>query len=167
MRRAIGAVALLAASAAGAAAPVGSLTSVERVQRLGPRPVTVRLEPRAREASASPGREVAVSVALEGIEGVAIQPVRINVFLDRPDADRNLAISDPHYVGFVQLMPRRGGIVAARSQRLTLRRGASCATIRRMTVTLVPVVGRNSAPVQSDLRIGRVYVRCERLAAAA
>jgi hypothetical protein len=152
---------MLGAAGAGAAPPAGALTNVESA-RLGSEPVTVRLAPALRRGPDSPGREAAVSISIEGIAGRASQPVRINVFLDKPGADRKAGPGDPHFVGFIQLMPRRDGTIAPRSQRLALRGGASCAAVRRMTVTLVPVVGADRAPVDSALTVGRVYARCER-----
>jgi hypothetical protein len=158
--QAIGAIALILAASAAAAPPERSLTSVAAVPRLGAAPVTVRLAPNAGAAASLAGPGAVVSVSLEDIGGATDQPVRINVFIDRPGATRSDPITHPNWVGTVNLMPLRGTV--SRTQRLELRDAARWLSGRRpVAITLVPVVGRDSAPRASALHVRRIYLRSE------
>ncbi len=157
---AAGAIALALGAAAAASPAQKALTTVASVPSLRSAPVTVRLTPRADVAAALARPGSVVSVSLENIGGSTRQPVRINVFIGRPGATRSDPIDHPNLVGTVHLIPRRG--VVSRSQRLELRSAARWVTGRGpVAVTLVPVVGRNSAPQATQLHVGRVYLRAE------
>ncbi len=53
---------------------------------------------------------MAMVLAIEGIEGAGAQPVRINVFIDKSDADNLTPTTDPRCVGFIKLLPVRGDV---------------------------------------------------------
>jgi hypothetical protein len=144
------------------AAPVpGSLTNMVRDMQLGAAPLTVDLLPQAEFASAlRAGGDAPIALAVEGIEGAVVQPVRINVFINRPDAGPATSSEDPSCIGFIQLLPTRGTVRAV-SHAFELPGARSLDLTKPIRVTLVPVIGTSEAPRDVSLRVGRIYLRRE------
>ena len=105
--------------------------------------------------------DVPAVLAIEGIEGLAAQPVRINVFLNKPDADNRSSTEDPSCLGFIQLLPARG-TVRPMGHAFDLSQVRYLDPAKPIRVTLVPVVGTDSKPSDLSLHIGRIYLRRER-----
>lgn len=137
-----------------------TLTDVATDLQLGPAPLAVTLTPEpALAAALNAGEATPMVLAIEGIEGATAQPARINVFVDRPDADNHTPTTDLNWVGMIQLLPARG-----RVRRMGI--GFVMPNIRysdfgrSIVITLVPVVGvDNSAPRDLALRIARLFLR--------
>jgi hypothetical protein len=137
------------------------LTSVAADVQLGSAPFTVDLVPEPALATAAhAGGNVLLVLVVEGLAGTTVQPVRVNVFLGKPDADRHTPTDDPGFVGFIQLLPVRGtvGPVGHAFQLTDLHRRQLNRPIR---ISLVPVVGDNGVPSDVFLRISRIYLRRE------
>ena len=87
------------------------LSNTVRALALISESVTVTLTPEpgfvAALDAARQGRG-AVALAVEGVEGRATQPIRVSVFVDKPDATRATPIEDPHHLGYLFLIPVRG-----------------------------------------------------------
>jgi hypothetical protein len=135
------------------------LTSVASDVLLGTAPVSVTLLPH--EALASALREAdqtPVVLAVNGIAGTAAQPIRINVFLDKPGADNRTSPDDPSFLGFIQLLPNQT-TVRRTGYNFDLSGRGNLDAAKPIPVTLVPVVGDNSVPTQVSLRIGRIYIK--------
>lgn len=126
-------------------------------------PVTVTLAPAPDLAAAldaaRQGRG-AVALAVEGIEGRATEPIRLNVFVDKPDATRGTSIDDPHLLGYVYIIPARG-LVRRTGRAFDLSSVERADAVAPLRVTLVPVVGTDAAPRDASLTIERIYVRRE------
>jgi hypothetical protein len=138
------------------------LTSVASGVALGSAPVTVALDPQPRLADALRADDDApIVLAIEGIEGTAAQPVRINVFLNKPDADRAVSSEDASAVGFIQLLPVRGAVRRI-GHAFEIPRSLRLQPSSRLQVTLVPVIGVGEAPEGVALRIERIYLRLAR-----
>jgi hypothetical protein len=138
-----------------------TLTSVANQIRLGPTPLTIALEPDQAFASALREAGAAPAVlAIEGIEGVSPQPVRIKVFLNQPHANYQSSTDDPNYLGFIQLLPIRG-MVRPLGHAFDLSPMRHLDPSKPIRVTLVPVVGTDSKPNDLTLHISRIYVRHE------
>lgn len=150
-------------AAAGASAQeMSSLSDTVRDVALTSGPVTIALSPSAdfaRWLEAARNGQGAVALTLADIQGTSPQPVRINVFVDKPDATRTTVDDDPHFLGFVYLIPRQGR-VGRTGQAFDLTPLGTLAA-GRLTVTLVPIVGTGAAPTESSLRIGQIYIRRE------
>jgi hypothetical protein len=54
----------------------------------------------------SGGRPLAL--VIEGISAPSGQPVRMNVFVNLPDANRRTSVDDPHFAGLVALLEPSG-----------------------------------------------------------
>lgn len=126
-------------------------------------PLTVTLAPAPDFAAAldaaRQGRG-AVALAVEGIEGRATQPIRLNVFVDKPDATRGTSIEDPHLLGYVFIIPARG-VVRRTGRAFDLSSVGLADAVAPLRVTLVPVVGTDAAPRDASLTIERIYIRRE------
>ncbi len=130
--------------------------------RLGAQPLTVRLPPRPGAAAAFAGDHPLV-LAVEGLEGRVSQPVRINVFVNKPDADRATPISDPHFVGTIALLPRNGALKRTGTI-FDVADKAGLDLSEPLRVTLVPVLGTAEAtrpPRDFSLRVGKIELRNE------
>jgi hypothetical protein len=126
-------------------------------------PVTVTLSPRPtlRQALQAARRgDGTITLVIEGIEGTLTQPVRINVFLDKPDANSATPVDDPHFLGYIYVAPSRGRVNGAgRAFDVTTAEAVDPAT--PLQVTLAPVTGTNMAPREAMLQVGRIYMRRE------
>jgi hypothetical protein len=136
-----------------------------RVQKvaLTSEPVTLALTPRAefaRALGAARDGTGAVALAVEGIEGTSSQPVRINIFVNKPDVTRATPPEDPHFLGYVYLIPRRG-VVKRTGGAFDLTPIGHLDPAARLTVTLVPIAGKDAAPTDAALTVGQIYVRRE------
>jgi len=49
-----------------------------------------------------------VILTIEGITGKPAHPLRINVFVGRPDATLKTSTNDPHFVGYIAIAPKYG-----------------------------------------------------------
>jgi hypothetical protein len=135
------------------------LSSIVTDVRLGSTPLTVDLVPeRSLETALRAGGNVLIVLAVEGLEGTTVQPVRINVFLDKPDADSRTATDAPNGVGFIQLVPVRG-IVRRVGHAFDLPQIRDLELNKPIRITLVPVVGVDGVPSDTSLRIARIYLR--------
>jgi hypothetical protein len=156
----IGLALLLAGFGLGGPANARELTDIATNLQLGIAPLAVKLKPEPGLASAlNAGKPPPMVLAIEGIEGASAQPVRINVFVDKPDADNLTPTTDPRCAGFVQLLPVRGQVrrTGIALEMPMIRYSDFGQTI---SITLVPVVGAdNRAPRDVALRIARLYVR--------
>ncbi len=165
-------VAMLIAMLAGVTMPGSSsmaqsptaLTDPATGVALGTQPLTVALPPQPAMprafAEARRGNNV-VALAIEGLEGAMTQPVRINVFIGKPDANRSTSTDDPHFIGTIALLPRNGRLKPT-GRIFDLSNAAGLDTAAPLQVTLVPVVGTNSAPQaprDAALRVGKIYIR--------
>lgn len=144
-----------------------ALTDARSGVALNAQPMTVSLAPRAAMRPALAAARLGgspVALAVEGIEGSITQPVRINIFIDKPDADRSTPTDDPHFAGTVALLPRQGKL--KRTGRIfDLSRAGALTTDAPLRVTLVPVVGTDEKPQTPrdfSLRIGKIYIRHEK-----
>jgi hypothetical protein len=126
-------------------------------------PVTVTLTPGpgfvAALDTARQGRG-AVALAMEGLEGRATQPIRISVFVDKPDATRATPIEDPHHLGYLFLIPVRG-VVRRTGRAFDLTSVDIADAAAPLRVTLVPVVGVDAAPRDASLTVEEIYIRRE------
>ena len=141
------------------AAPVPDrLSSVATGTALGNAPVTVDLLPLA-AVQAAPGAIIALAV--DDIAGTVQQPIRIAVFVNRPDAGPATATDGPDCVGFIQLLPLRGTIRGLRHA-FELPPAGGFDLAGPIRVTLVPVIGTAETPRGVSLHIGAIYLRRER-----
>jgi len=141
---------------------VSPLTDSIRNVVLKTTPVSIELTPKpgfAATLQAARGGSGAVALALDGVEGTASQPVRINVFLNRPDAVPATSDDDPNLLGFLYLIPRRG--VVMRTGRAFDLTSVPDLDERRLTVTLVPVTGERETPKDLSLTVAQIYVQRE------
>jgi hypothetical protein len=127
---------------------------------LGPEPVTVTLMRQPRPAPTAEGQEYGpTALAVEGIEGTLTQPVRINVFIDKPDANSRTPVKDPHFLGYIYIAPRNGIVKGVgRAFDLSMVEALDRDTLR---VTLVPVAGINAPPHDAQLQVSHIYIRRE------
>jgi hypothetical protein len=138
------------------------LTGIAADLQLGSTPLTVDLVPeRSFEAALRAGDDVLIALAVEGIEGTTVQPFRINVFVDKTDADSRTATDAANWIGFIQLLPVRGA-VRRFGHAFNLPRIRDLELDKPIRITLVPVVGVDSVPGGTSLRIARMYLRRER-----
>jgi hypothetical protein len=139
------------------------LTNTLTAVPLRSQPVTVTLSPSPDLKSALDAAErgrASVALAVEGVSGTLTQPVRINVFVNKPDANRTTPLEDPHFLGYIHVPPRRGRVENA-GRLFDVPADAVAGLAAPLRVTLVPVVGSDSAPRDASLQIGRIYVRRE------
>jgi len=140
-----------------------ALTTAAAGLTLGSVPVTVTLTPlpelapalRAAQNSAAP-----VILTIEGITGKPAHPLRINVFVGRPDATPKTSTNDPHFVGYIAIAPKYG---AEPARGIEISRGFDVSNLdisgddEGLRVTLVPVAGLAEAPRDLSLQIRRIY----------
>jgi len=140
-----------------------ALTTAATGLTLGRVPATVTLTPlpefapalRAAQNSAAP-----VILTIEGITGKPAHPLRINVFVGRPDATPKTSTNDPHFVGYIAIAPKYG-VEPARG--IEISRGFDVSNLdisgdaEGLRVTLVPVAGLAGAPRDLSLQIRRIY----------
>jgi hypothetical protein len=140
------------------------LTDPVSALALGSEPLTVTLSPRPELKqtlqAARQGRGV-VTLAIEGVEGTLTQPVRINVFVNKPDADRTTPVDDPHFVGYIHVAPARSGVARGVNRVLDLAPVRDLNPDAPVGVTLVPVAGINDAPRDASLQVRRIVIRRE------
>ena len=121
-------------------------------------PLTVNLVPLSgfaialRDQTKSP-----VLLILSGISGQAAQPIRINVFLNKPNADRQASTNDPSNIGFIQLMPVRG-VVRPFNFAFDMSQPLNLDNQNSLAITLVPVVGSEEAPRGLSLHIAHIFI---------
>lgn len=155
--------ALLSSNKSSAEGSLVALTNIVAGVVLKSEPVTITLTPRPEFRStldaARSGTGV-VTLAVEGIEGTSTQPIRMNVFLDKPEATRWTPIDDPHFLGYVYLIPLRGQ-VRRTGRAFELSNAKVFDTTTGLRVTLVLVTGANMPPANTSLIIGEIYVREE------
>jgi hypothetical protein len=139
------------------------LTSVVASTSVHSEPVTVKLSPRS---GIAPGFEAArsgkasVVLALEGVEGTSSQAVRVNVFLNEPQATRTTPQDDPHFLGHMFVWPTNGRLrLMGRAFDLPIDKYGDVA--EPLQVTLVPVVGVDKAPRDLALHVEKIYLRVE------
>jgi hypothetical protein len=134
------------------------LTSVATNIHLGSAPVEVELLPEPAFASAIRANTNALIVlAVEGIEGATVQPIRINVFLGKPDANSRTPTADASFVGFIQLMPVRGEVRRI-GHMFEMQHARGLDPNRPVQITLVPVVGLHDTPSSVSLRVESLYL---------
>jgi hypothetical protein len=110
---------------------------------------------RAAQNSAAP-----VILTIEGITGKPTHPLRINVFVGRPDATPKTSTNDPHFVGYIAIAPNYG---ADPARGIDISRGFDVSNLEisgddeGLRVTLVPVAGLAEAPRDLSLQIRRIY----------
>lgn len=132
---------------------------------LGDTPETASLTPlpgfapalRAGQSQGAP-----VVLAIEGITGEPAQPVRIHVFVGKPDATPKTSTDDPHFVGYIAVIPK---YAVGHAQGIDVSRAFDIShlgispTAQSITVTLVPVAGVAEAPRGLSLRVRKIYFR--------
>ncbi|HEX3494279.1 MAG TPA: hypothetical protein VHT48_02725 [Methylocella sp.] len=145
-----------------------ALTTTVAGLSLGNAPATVALTPlpelapalRAAQNGAAP-----VILAIEGVSGQPVHPLRINVFVGKPDATPKTSTNDPHFVGYIAIDPKYGG---GQRQRIEVSRDFDVSNLdlssesRGLQVTLVPVAGIAEAPRGLSLRVRKIYLRRDR-----
>jgi Protein of unknown function (DUF_B2219) len=145
-----------------------ALTTTVAGLSLGSAPATVALTPlpelapalRAAQNSAAP-----VILAIEGVSGQPVHPLRINVFVGKPDATPKTSTNDPHFAGYIAIAPKYGG---GQTQGVEVSRDFDVSNLdlsskpRSLQVTLVPVAGIAEAPHSLSLRVRRIYLRRDR-----
>lgn len=139
------------------------LTNTVRAVALKSEPVTITLTPRPEFASAFEAARQGhgtVALAVEGIEGKSTQPIRINVFFDKPDATRATALEDPHFLGYVYIIPRRGEVKGT-GRAFDLSSVKIFDAAAPLRITLVPIAGADATPRDASLSVGQIYVRQE------
>jgi hypothetical protein len=109
--------------------------------------------------SASP-EDGTITLAVESIEGMLTQPIRINVFVNKPDANSKTSVEDTHFIGYISMFPRLGGVKGV-SRAFDLSSMEAVDPTAPLRVTLVPVTGIDLTPRDAALRVGRIYVRRE------
>jgi hypothetical protein len=101
-----------------------------------------------------------VILTIEGITGKPAHPLRINVFVGRPDATPKTSTNDPHFVGYIAIAPKYG---AEPARGIEISRGFDVSNLEisgddeGLRVTLVPVAGLAAAPRDLSLQIRRIY----------
>jgi hypothetical protein len=139
------------------------LTNTITEMALDSHPVTVTLSPLPELKSALNAAELGratVALAVEAIRGTLTQPVRVNVFVNRPDADRTASLEDPRFLGYINVQPTRGRVENA-GRLFEIPANAIGDLAAPVRVTLVPVVGSDEAPRDAALHVGRIYMRRE------
>lgn len=128
-------------------------------------PATVTLAPLPAFAPAlaiAQADKVPIVLAIEGVAGQPVQPVRINVFVGKPDADANTSTDDPHFVGYIAIAPKYG---ADKSSGREIGRSFDVSNLdlsaqtKGLLVTLVPVTGIAEAPGGLSLSVRQISIR--------
>lgn len=136
------------------------LTDIATDLQVSTAPLVVKLTPEQALTSAlNAGHHLPLALAIEGIEGAAPQPVRINVFVNKRDADNLTPTIGSSSLGFIQLLPVNGGVRRVSiAFEIPMIRNLDLG--RSIWITLVPVVGTdNSVPRRLALRIARLYIK--------
>lgn len=125
-------------------------------------PVTVKLSSKAVLGGAIAearrgGRPIALVV--EGVGGAIDEPVRINVFINKPDADRATSLEDVHFIGYLQLMPAPGRPTFANFALQVP--PESLFDQGDVDVTLVPSVGVGEPPRGATITVQKIELRSE------
>jgi hypothetical protein len=135
---------------------------------LGSAPATVTLTPLPELAPALRGaqnRAAPVILAIEGVTGHLVHPLRINVFVGKPDATAETSTNDPQFVGYIAIAPKYGG---GQTQGIEVSRDFDVSNFVRsnesggLQVTLVPVAGIAEAQRGLSLSVRRIYLRRDR-----
>lgn len=144
-----------------------ALTTTVSSLSLGSAPATITLRPLARFAPAlraAQERTAPVALAIEGITGRPERPLRINVFVGKPDATAKTSTDDPHFAGYIAINPKYAG---GKAQGIEVSRALDVSSLgippaaEEVEVTLVPITGIDEAPQGLSLQVGRVYLRRE------
>jgi hypothetical protein len=130
---------------------------------LGPEPITISLSPKpelspALKTAARGGEPVAL--VIKDIDGQSSQPIRVNVFLNKPGANRTTPLEEPNFLGYINISPDRDGLVHGEGRAFDVS-SLELDSALTVNVTLVPVVGSSEPPRDAALRVGRVYIRRE------
>jgi hypothetical protein len=128
-------------------------------------PTTLTLTPLptfAPALRAAQDRNAPVILAIEGVVGQPVQPIRINVFVGKPDATAKTSTDDPHFVGYIAIAPKYGadktrGVEVSRSFDVSNLDFSAQPT--GMPVTLVPVAGIAEAPSDLTLTVRQITFR--------
>ena len=126
----------------------------------GAEPVTVTLKTTPTFSSAlvraAQGGQPVV-LYLDGIEAMLEQPVRLNVFVEKSDANRMTPPEDKHFVGYIQLLPRnRPTTVTSGAFDLS---GIEIPNEAMLSVTIVPIAGKDSRPKGASITIKKMELR--------
>lgn len=151
---------LVVLSLIGLAKAQAALTSIATGVQIGADARVVVLSPEPALASALGQGGLPIVLAVEGVEGAAVQPIRINIFLNKPDADNHTSTDSPSCLGFIQLLPTQG-VVRRVNYAFDLSQTGNLDPAKPISITLVPVIGTDSRPRDVSLRIGRLYIRQE------
>lgn len=114
---------------------------------------------------AAQNRAAPVILAIEGIAGQPVHPLRINVFVGKPDATPKTSTNDPHFAGYIAIAPKYGG---SQRQGIEVSRDFDVSNLVLpsepwgLQVTLVPVAGIVEAPRGLSLRVRQIYLRRDR-----
>jgi hypothetical protein len=144
-----------------------ALTNTVAGLSLGSAPSTVSLTPLPEFAPAlraAQDRVTPVVLAIEGITGQPVRPLRINVFVGKPDATPKTSTDDPHFAGYIAIDPKYAG---GKAQGIEVSRALDVSNLGISTeaqgvdVTLVPVAGINEVPSSLSLRVRQIYLRRE------
>jgi hypothetical protein len=144
------------------------LTTTVTGLSLGSAPATVTLTPLSeftQALRAEQNRAAPVILAIEGVSGQPVRPLRINVFVGKPDATPKTSTNDPHFVGYIAIAPKYGG---GHTQGIEVSRDFDVSNLvlssgsRSLQVTLVPVSGIAEAPHGPSLRVRQIYLRRDR-----
>jgi Protein of unknown function (DUF_B2219) len=141
-----------------------ALTTTVTGLSLGSAPATVTLTPLPELAPALRAAAPAI-LAVEGVSGQPAHPLRINVFVGKPDATAKTSTDDPHFAGYIAIAPKYGG---GQTQGIDVSRDFDVSNLvlssgsRGLQVTLVPVAGIAETPRGLSLRIHRIYLRRDR-----
>ena len=145
-----------------------ALTTTVTSLSLGSAPATVALTPLPELAPAlraAQNRAAPVILAIEGVTGQPVHPLRINVFVGKPDATPRTSTNDPHFCGYIAIAPKYGG---GQTQGTEISRAFDVSNLdlssesRGLQVTLVPVAGIAEAPRGLSLRVRQIYLRSDR-----
>jgi polyphenol oxidase len=143
------------------------LASPQQNLRLGPGPLTrsvaLPAEHRSRMSMATPSTAGTPVIRIAGIEGPAGGAAIVRVFVNLPAANSATPVTDAHYVGYFTLVPNslRGAHVHGHAGlNVELPLAAQTRELigsgQNLSVTLVPVVGDNGAPLNLALKIGSI-----------
>lgn len=145
-----------------------ALTTTVAGLSLGSAPTTVTLTPLPELAPAlraEQNRGAPVILAIEGVSGQPVRPLRINVFVGKPDATPKTSANDPHFAGYIAIAPKYGG---GQTQGIEVSRDFDVSNLvlssgsGGLQVTLVPVAGIADAPRGLSLRVRQIYLRRDR-----
>jgi hypothetical protein len=84
------------------------------------------------------------------------------VFVGKPDATPKTSTNDPHFAGYIAILPKYGG---GQTQGIDISRDFDVSNLvlpgesRGFQVTLVPVAGIAETPRSLSLRVRQIYLR--------